>query len=220
MIEHAALEQEKAAKPTGPAAASIGTLCGVNAACWFVVADALVARAWKGSQLDKNYEELPRTDFSRAMKAGEGPMTIGDGKGVLADVGDCGCSRLWVDGKTWCLLYAHEVEDVDRRSKAAEQLIGMRVAQLKAKRKTKVGSFEVRSGCMTLLLPGRENPFTEKQIAEAKKSGKVRGIPSEHAALLVPVPNGLYKVAYEDLSHTDEVASFYTRIRISPASGR
>ena len=71
---------------------------------------------------------------------------------------------------------------------------------------------------MTLLLPYRENPFTEKQIAAAKKSGKVLGVPNDHDGLLVPTANGSYQVSYEDLSHEDEVGSFYTRIRIAPVS--
>lgn len=215
-IEHVALGQAKASKPTGPAAPSVGTLCGANASCWFVVADANVARAWKGSVLNDDYEELPGTDFSRALKSRKGTIKIGSGQGVLADVGDCGCSNLWVDGTSWCLLYSQASDDVDRRSKEGQRLIGMRVAQLPAKRKTKLARFDVRSGCMTLLLPYRASPFTEKQISGAKKSGKILGVPNDHDGLLVPVPNGTYEVTYEDLSHEDEVGSFYTRIRIAP----
>jgi uncharacterized protein YjbI with pentapeptide repeats len=216
-IEHVALGQPKAAsKPAGPAASSVGTLCGSNAACWFVVADANVAREWKGSHLNEDYEELPGTDFSRALTSRKGEIKIGSGKGVLADVGDCGCSNLWLDGKSWCLLDARASADVDRRSKEGQHLIGTRVAQLPAKRTTKLGRFDVRSGCMTLLLPYREHPFTEKQIAAAKKSGKVLGVPNDHDGLLVPAPNGAYEVSYEHLSHEDEVGAFYTRIRIAP----
>lgn len=214
-IEYAALKQKTTERSSGPGATSVGVLCGSNASCWFVAADAIVAREWKGSVMDDAYEELPGTDFSRALRRTEGALAIGEGAGVVAQVGDCGCSQLWTDGKAWYLLDGNPGDDVDWKSKQGLALVGNRVAQLKAKRTKTVAAFEVRSKCMTLLLPYAANPFTPKQIERAVKSGKVQGIPYDHDALLVPVPNGTYEVTYEALSHRDDLGQFNSRVRIA-----
>ncbi|MFT5359301.1 MAG: hypothetical protein ACI9KE_006544, partial [Polyangiales bacterium] len=141
---------------------------------------------------------------------------IGSGEGVLGDVGDCGWSRLWKVGESYCLLYAALADGLNDGSKASAKLTGTQVAQLKKKGAAeKGGRFEVKSQCMTLLIPYAPNPFTAKQISAAAKSGKVKAS-KDGDALLVPVPNGTYEVTYEDITHTDDLGDFYTRIRIAP----
>lgn len=220
-IAYAPLKQKKAPANKGPVAKSIGSLSAVNGACWFVVADSHVAREWGGSKIDADYNELPGTDFARATEAAEdrAPIQIGSGKGVLGDVGDNGWSELWKDGDSWCLLYAHMSGAVKDGGKESAKLIGAQVAQLKRKgRATKGGRFDVVSGCMTLLIPYAANPFTPKQISSAAESGKVKS-GKEGDALLVPVPSGTYEVTYDDLSHTDDLGEFFTRIRIARVKG-
>ncbi|MBL4634318.1 MAG: hypothetical protein JKY56_10615 [Kofleriaceae bacterium] len=67
-INYAPLRQAKEKKASGPVVATVGRLYGANAACWFVGADATVVQAWKDSIVDKDYEELPGADFSRALE--------------------------------------------------------------------------------------------------------------------------------------------------------
>jgi uncharacterized protein YjbI with pentapeptide repeats len=198
-----------------PGALAVGTLCGGNAACWFVVADAEVFEAWTGSRMTEDYEELPDTDFSRAMDLEEGPIAIGAGRGVLAQVGDCGCSKLWKLGETWFLLDAREGPDVVRNSKEALELFGDRVAHLPTKRRARLGKFEVKRGAMTLALPYVANPFSNETVARAIETGEIVGVPNDHHALCVPTPNGRYEVTYEALDHADDAGTFHARVRIA-----
>ena len=198
-----------------PGALAVGTLCGGNAACWFVVADAEVFDAWTGSRMTEDYEELPDTDFSRAMDLEEGPIAIGAGRGVLAQVGDCGCSKLWKVGETWFLLDAREGPDVVRNSKEALELFGDRVAHLPTKRRARLGKFEVTRGAMTLALPYVANPFSNETVARAIETCEIVGVPNDHHALCVPTPNGRYEVTYEALDHADDAGTFHARVRIA-----
>ena len=215
-IEFSAIASHEKKPTVGPKATPIGTLHGINAAIWFVAADAKVARAWGGSILSDEYEEDPLSDFTRAMEfvdTKKARMPIGDGHGVVASVGDCGWSHLWKLEDGFALLYDMPDDDIDRKDHIDE--FGARVAQLPTVgRPLSLGQFEVSCGCVALMLPYRKGGFSEKQIAKAVKQGKVVN-GSEHDYALVPIDNGLYEVWEEQLDHNDELGQFFTRIRIA-----
>lgn len=207
-------KQQKGGRPApasfeGPAAISVGRIDAINASLWLVLSDGHAAREWHGTD---------QGEFDRAMALEEGPITMGAQRGVVAQVGDCGWSHLWKLDDGLALLSHRPSGHVTKMPKPkylAE--LGARVAQMAAKAKFKrVGTLEVTSGCLALMLPYTDGSFSDKQLQAAK--GKVVMHGDDRA--LIPLPNGHYQVLWSDDSlDDDELGKYGNCLRIVQAKG-
>ena len=191
--------------PHGPAAEVLGSLWAINASLWALIADAGVAASWRGT-VD---ETDPKDDFQRALAKDDEAITIGKGKGFIAQLGDRGGSPIWkIPGG----IMLADV-NIDRK---LEKQLHLRVAQWPApKHPTKLGTVKVTSGALAIMLPYESGVFTPAQRAKAKKSV----VKASESKLLVPLPNGKYVITTAPLGPTDnyedELGSYGHALRIA-----
>jgi hypothetical protein len=203
----------KGAKPTsgvdpkGAAAKSLGQFHAPNASLWALVVDARDAAQWGGGGDDGD-----GPDFQRALAKEDGPITVGKAKGVLAQIGDCGWSFVWQVGKDIALVNASMHAD-DRG--ANEKALAVRVAQWTPKKTSKLGTVEVKSGALALLLPYRDGAFTDAELKKAKTT-VVKD--KDHDRMLLPMPNGKYDIVTYAFGpkpgYEDELGEYYEVTRI------
>lgn len=181
----------------GPAARSLGQLWASNAGLWLLAADASVAQRWRGA-VDSND---PADDFQRALAIGDGALAIGDGEGLVIEIGDNAWTHVWeVDGGIALLDVNMQLDD---RAQLARELAA-RVAQWQSKTKPKaLGQLEITSGALALMLPYRDGAFTDAQ----RRRAQTEPVGDDEDRLLLALPNGTYKLweqpfgptpAYED----------------------
>ena len=184
-----ALGEPGSIDPKGPSAEVLGSLWAINAGLWALIADAEVAASWRGSVDDTDRKD----DFQRALAKDDEAITIGKGKGFIAQLGDSGGSPIWkISGG---IMLAHV--NVDRK---LEKQLHLRVAQWPApKKKTKLGTVRVTSGALALLLPYETGVFTPAQRTKAKKTF----VKASESKVLVPLANGEYVITTAPLGPTD-----------------
>jgi len=190
-------------------ATALGRLKASNAMLWFLAADPLDAAAWGGSVMDGSGGEDPASDFSRALDLGGDGATIelGDGTGVIVQLGDCGESPIWaIDGGIALADWALEADPADAD-------VCTRLEKARPKRKAKkLGEVQVRSGCLALVLPYAKGKFTAAQIRGAS-GGKVKS-DKAGARILVPLENGTYALWHDPIADDDGLGYFLVRVRI------
>jgi len=193
------------------------TFYGDNAALWAIAVDADVGRSWGGAVLDDDYEYVEGCDFLRAMQADdeeEYELPIGDGSGLLVDIGDCGFSPVWEREGTFLLLYYRPSGSADPRRH--REAIGERVFSLAAVDEPRViGDVAVPSKVLALINPGHAGIQTEDDIAGVRADGSALAI-DDNSILLLHAPADSYRVSVERLDHADEVVRYIARILIAP----
>lgn len=187
----------------GPSAAVLGRIDASNAGLWLLIADAKVAAAWRG---DDGEDDSDFARAERALESAKGTIRVGDGHGlIIADIGEHGFAFAYaIDGGVALLELGVAEDDFDESMgwKKLAKLHGAHVAQLPARRRSKVGKVTVTSGALALLLP----------YATLRKRGEDQ--------LVLPLPNGTYDVVREqfaDPSPTDAHGAYLGRVKIARA---
>lgn len=200
----------KAPKPLvderGAGAEALVRIDAINAALWLLAIDGAAAAAWNGTD-----EE----EFDRALDEEEGPFEVGESRGVLAQIGDCGWSWIFgIDGG-FALTCQQRSGHAAKMPKAEyAKALGRRVSQLPVPAKPdRIGTFTVTSGCIALMLPYTRGDFTAAQLEGARK----KVVSAGGDRVLVPAPNGTYEVvahAWGPKGYEDELGRYESVTRI------
>ena len=197
----------------GSTAEIIGEISAINAALWCIAADAEVARSWDGSKVDEHDDPLPGSDFARALELSAGPIRVGEGDGVVVQIGGCGTSKIWQTSTDVRLLEFFEGE-ADLESDEGLATITQGLMAVEAKRVEHIGTVEVSSGCMALLLPYTKAEYTVEEVRAAAAKREASAF-HDGEQVLLPISNGQYEIFYELLDHDEPAGSFSARVRIA-----
>lgn len=197
----------------GPMAESLGRIDSTNPMLWVLAADAKVALAWRGL-------EDGGVDFTRAMTVDEGSIGLGDDRGVICQVGDCGWSYLWrLDDGVALVCHRRSALVPTMKESQLQRALGLRVAQFPVGPDVEtIGGLAIESGALALVVPYALGDFTDDELTQAKKKAL-----SLDDRALVPLANGLYDVRSHRFApsnaYEDELGSFGACIRITLSQG-
>lgn len=194
----------------GPSAPALARLDAPNASLWLLAIDARAAAAWTGSD---------GKDFDRALDVDEGPIDVGDAEGVIAQVGDSGWSHVWkVAGGVALIGHRRSGHTRTMEPDALVQAVGRRVAQFPVGQTDTLGTLEITSGSLALLLPFASGTFTAEELAQGASAPVNAGA----ERVLVPLPSGTYQVLVHrfapEQGYEDELGAYGACVRIVKAS--
>jgi uncharacterized protein YjbI with pentapeptide repeats len=200
--------------PQGPRAEPVGRIDANSAMLWLLAVDAKAAAAWRGGTGEDGDDDFTRAEA--ASDKGKPVIAVGKAKGLIVEVGDCGWSHLYAlpSGGFALLEYRTASAAPSLSAKRLGEELGLRVAQLPAAGKPKrLGSVEVTSKCLALLLPHEPGKLTAAQLATKKPKN------AGAARLLVPVANGTYDVFVDIFPQSayDAIGTYRSRVRIVKA---